>query len=97
MKSTVDNYIQTSIEDNDDDGDLAPCCHLLLRWIGGHGSQATLLNHKVMILGTTEHDSSFTILHEPSASNRSNPNRHLLVRKNNHNNNYLILLHIFPV
>ena len=51
---------------NDDDGDLAPCCHILLEWMGEHSSTSDL-KHKVMILGTTENDCFFLQLHTATA------------------------------
>ena len=45
----------------DADGNLAPCCHILLRFLK-HGSRVTPLSHTVMILGTTE-NSFFTIVY----------------------------------
>ena len=73
--------------DDDNDGDLAPCCHILLQRNGEHGSRVTPLRHTVRILGTTENDSTFTIVHYPvlifknTSSNQPPLSKHPLVRK----------------
>ena len=74
---------------DDDDGDLAPCCHILLEWNGEHGSRVTPLSHTVRIFGTTKKDSFFTIIHYPdsikettsyNSFNQPLLSKHLLVR-----------------
>ena len=82
LKSSADKYMS---EIHVDDGHPRPFCNLLLQWIGEHGSRVTPLTHPVMILGTTDHNTFFTIVHYPKAINdgfnQPLPNRHPVVRK----------------